>query len=103
LCSHSNVRLRVLPHPSSVVDDNRADEKNEKAKQLIRTKIEEYLARAEMLKEHIQTKEKRPKKVVGADGSVNVTNGDKKYVCSNRLIVARQTSITLVQENRWRR
>ena len=56
-----------------------ADEKNDKSKLLIRTKINEYLARAETLKEHIQQAgEKRARKVVGADGSVNGTGGGGK-------------------------
>ena len=54
------------------------DEKNEKSKLLIRTKINEYLARAETLKGHLATAaDKKAKAVVGADGSVN---GAKKWV-----------------------
>ncbi|GJE92040.1 AAA-domain-containing protein [Phanerochaete sordida] len=53
-------------------------EKNEKSKQLIRSKIEEYIARAEMLKEHIQQAEdKRAKKAVGANGMANGGSGGK--------------------------
>jgi len=49
-----------------------ADEKNEKSKVLIRTKINEYLQRAEVLKEHIRTKgQKKPAaNAVGSNGSV---------------------------------
>jgi vacuolar protein-sorting-associated protein 4 len=47
------------------------DEKNEKAKVLVRTKIEEYLARAETLKKHLQRDEKKSRKAISADGSVN--------------------------------
>ncbi|OAX40493.1 AAA-domain-containing protein [Rhizopogon vinicolor AM-OR11-026] len=50
-------------------------EKNEKAKVLVRTKIEEYLARAETLKKHLQRDEKKSRKPVSADGSVNGTAG----------------------------
>jgi vacuolar protein-sorting-associated protein 4 len=47
------------------------DEKNDRSKALIRTKIEEYLNRAEMLKQHIQAQEtKSQKKAIGANGSV---------------------------------
>jgi len=51
------------------------DEKNEKAKLLVRAKIEEYLARAETLKKHLQRDEKKSRKAVSADGSVNGTGG----------------------------
>jgi hypothetical protein len=55
------------------------DEKNEKSKQLIGKKIEEYLARAEALKGQIQSGEKQPKKAVGVDGSMNgASTGDQK-------------------------
>ncbi|KAH8101489.1 AAA-domain-containing protein [Cristinia sonorae] len=47
-------------------------EKNAKSKQLIRTKIDEYLARAEVLKGHIQdSDEKRAKKAIGVNGIGN--------------------------------
>ncbi|KIP01977.1 hypothetical protein PHLGIDRAFT_96457 [Phlebiopsis gigantea 11061_1 CR5-6] len=53
-------------------------EKNEKSKQLIRTKIEEYIARAEMLKSHLQQAEdKAAKKAVGANGMANGGTGGK--------------------------
>ncbi|CAA7267731.1 unnamed protein product [Cyclocybe aegerita] len=52
-------------------------EKNEKSKQLIRTKIEEYLARAETLKNHLMT-EKRGKSAVGVNGSDGATGGKSK-------------------------
>ncbi|KAJ3501528.1 hypothetical protein NLJ89_g9297 [Agrocybe chaxingu] len=52
-------------------------EKNEKSKQLIRTKIEEYLARAETLKNHLLT-EKRGKSAVGVNGSGGATGGKSK-------------------------
>ncbi|KAH7910009.1 AAA-domain-containing protein [Hygrophoropsis aurantiaca] len=54
-------------------------ERNEKSKLLIRTKIEEYLGRAETLKKHIQnTDEKNSRKAIGADGSVNGVGGKGK-------------------------
>lgn len=47
-------------------------EKNERSKALIKSKISEYLQRAETLKEHIQqSEEKRAKKAVGANGMAN--------------------------------
>ncbi|KAI0248071.1 P-loop containing nucleoside triphosphate hydrolase protein [Lactifluus subvellereus] len=47
-------------------------EKNERSKGLIRTKIGEYLGRAEQLKEHIsQTGEKRARRAIGANGMAN--------------------------------
>ncbi|EKM60596.1 uncharacterized protein PHACADRAFT_246626 [Phanerochaete carnosa HHB-10118-sp] len=53
-------------------------EKNDKLKQLIRGKIEEYISRAESLKEHMQQAEdKRAKKAVGADGMANGGSGGK--------------------------
>ena len=46
-----------------------ADEKNERSKKLIKAKFNEYLARAETLKEHIQSKEDNcAKKAVGVNG-----------------------------------
>jgi len=66
-------------HHSQISDTFNSDEKNEKSKLLIGKKIEEYLARAETLKGHIQAGEKKPKKAVGVDGSMNGTNsGDQK-------------------------
>ncbi|CCM03715.1 uncharacterized protein FIBRA_05861 [Fibroporia radiculosa] len=45
-------------------------EKNEKSKQLIRSKVVEYLARAETLKDHLtQSQEKAAKKAIGVNGS----------------------------------
>jgi vacuolar protein-sorting-associated protein 4 len=50
----------------------RADEKNEKSKLLIRTKINEYLARAETLKGHLsKIGEKRARSAIGANGATN--------------------------------
>lgn len=46
------------------------DEKNDKSKQLIRVKTEEYLNRAEKLKEHLSSmEEKRGRAAVGLNGS----------------------------------
>jgi hypothetical protein len=45
------------------------DEKNAQSKALIRTKVEEYLARAEMLKNHLTAAESKTKKAVGANGA----------------------------------
>ncbi|EGO19433.1 hypothetical protein SERLADRAFT_442915 [Serpula lacrymans var. lacrymans S7.9] len=47
-------------------------EKNDKSKVLIRTKINEYLQRAETLSNHLSAEnEKRARKAVGADGTVS--------------------------------
>jgi len=51
------------------------DEKNEKSKQLIRSKINEYLTRAETLKQHLAAGEKSKKSAVGANGVVNGGSG----------------------------
>ena len=59
------------------------DEKNDKSKQLIRSKTSEYIARAETLKDHLQQAEdKRAKKAIGANGAGNGGTGGKgsKYV-----------------------
>ncbi|TBU46315.1 AAA-domain-containing protein [Dichomitus squalens] len=54
-------------------------EKNERSKKLIKTKFNEYLARAETLKEHLQSKEeKRAKKLVGVSGANGGTGGGGK-------------------------
>ena len=64
----------------------RSDEKNDKSKELIAKKIEEYLARAETLKGHIQAGEKRPKKPIGVDNSVNgASSGESKCVVRSSL------------------
>jgi vacuolar protein-sorting-associated protein 4 len=60
-----------------------SDEKNEKSKVLIRQKIEEYLARAETLKSHMQQNEDgRARRAIGANGMANGGTGGKgnKYV-----------------------
>ena len=43
------------------------DEKNDKSKELIKSKINEYLGRAEILKEHLST-EKRGRNAIGVNG-----------------------------------
>lgn len=53
-----------------------ADEKNEKSRLLIQTKINEYLTRTEVLKEHISSQgEKRSRSAVGVNGSGGSTGG----------------------------
>ncbi|KAF7797766.1 hypothetical protein EIP86_008967 [Pleurotus ostreatoroseus] len=53
-------------------------EKNEKSKELIRSKVKEYMTRAETLKDHvIAGEEKRAKKAVGANGLANGGSGGK--------------------------
>ena len=50
-------------------DSYLSDEKNAKLKVLIRGKIDEYLERAEKLKEHLsKSEEKRARRAVGANG-----------------------------------
>ena len=44
-----------------------SDEKNDKSKELIKSKINEYLGRAEILKEHLST-ERRGRSVIGVNG-----------------------------------
>lgn len=51
------------------------DEKNDKSKQLIRSKIDEYLLRAETLKQHLTTGEKGKKNAVGVNGVVSGGSG----------------------------
>ncbi|KAH9949484.1 AAA-domain-containing protein [Amylocystis lapponica] len=54
-------------------------ERNEKSKVLIRTKVTEYLGRAEMLKNHLsQSEEKRAKKAIGVNGASGGTAGAGK-------------------------
>ena len=51
------------------------DEKNEKSKQLIRSKISEYLARAETLKQHLTRGQKSKHNAAGANGMVDGGSG----------------------------
>ena len=46
-----------------------AGEKNEKSKELIKTKFNEYLSRAETLKEHLAEKETRGRSAIGVNGT----------------------------------
>ena len=76
-CSHSNVRP-TSPH-AYYATDQCLDERNEKSKQLIRSKVAEYLARAETLKDHLsQDQEKRAKKAIGVNGGSGGTGGGGK-------------------------
>ena len=62
----------VLPSCARPKIHRALDEKNDRSKVLIRTKINEYLTRAEELKNHIQdTEEKRSRKAVSANGTAN--------------------------------
>jgi len=73
------VRIGIMVIPEMLTGMCYADEKNDKSKLLIRTKINEYLARAETLKAHITSAgEKRARSAVGADGSVNGAGGGGK-------------------------
>jgi vacuolar protein-sorting-associated protein 4 len=73
----------LIKYPDMLTDLGFADEKNDKSKLLIRTKINEYLARAETLKSHSASAgEKRARSAIGADGSVNGAGGGKKWVAA---------------------
>ena len=55
------------------------DEKNEKSKALIKSKINEYLVRAETLKEHLNDAgEQRARNAVGANGTASGVGGGGK-------------------------
>ena len=45
-----------------------SDEKNDKSKELIKSKINDYLGRAEILKEHLSTTERRGRNAIGVNG-----------------------------------
>lgn len=65
------------------VSDYFLDEKNDRLKALIRKKVEEYMDRAEKLKEHLsKPEEKRSRTAVGANGKPSGGGGGagKKYV-----------------------
>jgi hypothetical protein len=64
-----------LPFPAIRTVADHPDEKNDKSKHLIRSKINEYLTRAETLKQHLVSGEKSKKNVVGANGVVNGGSG----------------------------
>ena len=58
-----------------------SDEKNEQLRGLIKSKINEYIARAEKLKEHLSSQEeKRSRAAIGANGkeSSGAGSGGKK-------------------------
>lgn len=57
----------ITPRSRAHLSSHLADERNEKSKQLIKAKINEYLGRAETLKEHLMS-EKRGKSAVGVNG-----------------------------------
>lgn len=52
-----------------------ADEKSDKSKDVVRAKVNEYLARAEQLKEFLEEDKQKPRKAIGA------TDGEGAYVC----------------------
>lgn len=66
-CWRSNVSANDLSNRRFPVITS-ADERNEKSKQLIRSKIDEYLARAETLKTHLD-QNKTAKSAVGVTGN----------------------------------
>lgn len=55
------------------------DEKNEKSKVLIKTKINEYLTRAETLKDHLtNSSERRGRSAIGINGGGGAAGGGGK-------------------------
>ena len=66
----------------SLLVSSNADEKNPKSKVLIRSKIDEYMSRAEVLKEYTNDgEEKRARKAIGENGmNGGAAGGGKKYV-----------------------
>ena len=64
--------VRAITPSQRTLDNRSSDEKSDKSKQLIRSKIDEYLGRAETLKSHLENKSKSP---VGVSGGAAV----KKY------------------------
>lgn len=59
-----------------------SDEKNPKLKDLIRAKVEEYLDRAEKLKDHIQSTEDQKKQAVGSNGKTVGGGGGGAVKCA---------------------
>lgn len=71
-CLLSNVSIITISSHEYVFESKFyiTDEKNEKMKALVRSKIDEYLARAENLKEHVKkVDDKKVKSALGANGS----------------------------------
>jgi len=66
------LKCEYRPNGSREMADLPIDERNEKSKLLIKSKIVEYLGRAETLKEHLTT-EKRGKSAIGVNGSGGAT------------------------------
>jgi vacuolar protein-sorting-associated protein 4 len=62
------------------------DEKNPKLKELIKGKVEEYLLRAENLKEVINASEKKGKSAVGANGNTTNGKGSVQWLCHKFLV-----------------
>jgi len=63
------LKCLFFPPCCLLFNDLLVDEKNEKSKQLIKSKVAEYIGRAEVLKEHLSNAdEKRARKAVGANG-----------------------------------
>jgi len=67
--------LSCFPSSDFRSNADHPDEKNDKSKQLIRAKINEYLTRAETLKQHLVSGENPKKNAVGANGVVNGGSG----------------------------
>ena len=59
---------------------NKKDEKSDTSKQVITTKLKEYLDRAEQLKEHLHksSNEKKPIGATNGDGSGEETGNESK-------------------------
>lgn len=91
------VLVDISPYLPSI-SKTRTDEKNPKLRDLIRSKVEEYLDRAEKLKEHIiSTEEKKGgKQAVGANGKAVAGGGGggggaTKYVVCLSILLAGET------------
>ena len=63
-------QITIIPFPLRELICS--DEKNEKSKDLIKSKINEYLGRAEILKEHLAT-ERRGRSAIGVNGGDGAT------------------------------
>jgi hypothetical protein len=84
--------------PFSLRELTCSDEKNEKSKDLIKSKINEYLGRAEILKEHLGT-ERRGRNAIGVNGGDGAT-GPTGQLCVLHSILC-FPSLTLQLQEHW--
>lgn len=64
-------------------------EKNARSKEMIRAKAGEYMARAEKLKSHLDSQDRKKPSAVGANGSVAQGSGKGGYVWTQILSLPR--------------